>query len=70
MARNVRTPAGVNDEGSGKCVGLVGDTFQIAPHRSEIQKNHLRTRFGLSPSMAAVVADIAFPKVEHWTGAR
>lgn len=69
MARNVRTPAG-QGEGSGKGVCLAADPFQIAPHRSEIQKNHLRTRFGLSPSMAAVLADIAFPKVEHWSVAR
>lgn len=67
MARNDRTPAG-QGEGSGKGVSLVGDTIQIAPHRREIQKNHLRSRFGLPPATAAALADLAFSRIEHWSG--
>lgn len=67
MARNVRTPAGANGEGSGKSVGLVGDTFQIAPHHSEIQSNRLRSRYGLTPEMAAIIAAMAYGKPEHWS---
>lgn len=67
MARNVRTPAGANGEGSGKSVSLVGDTFQIAPHRSEIQSNRLRSRYGLTPETAALVARLCFETPEHWS---
>jgi hypothetical protein len=68
MAQNVRTPAGVNGEGSGKGVSLVGcDTLQIAPHTSEIQSNRLRSRYGLTPEMAAVVAAMVYGKPEHWS---
>lgn len=66
MARNDRTPAG-QGEGSGKGVCLAADHFQIAPHRSEIQKNHLRSRFGLTPAVAAALADLAFSRTEHWS---
>lgn len=66
MAQNDRTPAG-QGEGSGKSVGLVGDTFQIAPHRSEIQTNRLRSRYGLTPEMAAIVAAMAYAVPEHWS---
>lgn len=65
MARNDRTPAG-QGEGSGKGVSLVGDTIQIAPHRSEIQTNHLRSRFGLTPAVASVVAALAYDAPESW----
>ncbi|MCP1551642.1 hypothetical protein J2W76_004966 [Methylorubrum zatmanii] len=67
MARNVRTPAGANGEGSGKSVGLHGDTFQIAPHRSEIQSNRLRSRYGLTPETAALVAAMVYAVPEHWS---
>lgn len=66
MAQNVRTPAGANGEGSGKGVCLAADPFQIAPPRLEIQKNHLRSRFGLSPAVAAVVAALAYDAPENW----
>lgn len=65
MARNDRTPAG-QGEGSGKGVVLAADPFQIAPPRSEIQKFHLRNRFGLSPSTAAAVAALAYDVPETW----
>lgn len=68
MARNVRTPAGGNGEGSGKGVSLVGcDTLQIAPHHSEIQRNRLRSRYGLTAEMAATVAAMAYGQPEHWS---
>lgn len=66
MARNVRTPAG-QGEGSGKCVCLAADRFQIAPHRSEIQSNRLRSRYGLTAEMAATVAAMAYGQPEHWS---
>ena len=67
MARNVRTPAGGNGEGSGKSVSLVGDTFQIAPSLHEIQSNRLRSRYGLTPETAALVARLCFDTPEHWS---
>ena len=67
MARNVRTPARANGGGSGKGVSLVGDTFQIAPHRSEIQNNRLRSRYGLTAETAALVARLCFDTPEHWS---
>jgi hypothetical protein len=67
MARNVRTPAGGNGEGSGKSVSLVGDTFQIAPSPHEIQSNRLRSRYGLTAEMAATVAAMVYGQPEHWS---
>jgi ribosomal protein L6P/L9E len=68
MAQNVRTPTGVNGEGSGKGVSLEGcDTVQITLPAPKIQSNRLRSRYGLTPEMAAIVAAMVYGVPEHWS---
>ena len=66
MARNDRTPAGANGEGSGRSVCLGADTFQIAPRPLEIQTSRIRSRVAVSHAVAAVIASHAFGIAEGW----
>ena len=47
-------------------VCLLADVLEIAPPASEIQKFHLRNRFGLSTALAAVIASHAFAVSDRW----
>ena len=67
---NARTPAGANGEGSAKSVSLVGDTLHVAHTTPKIQTDYLRQRFALSPSVAAVIAGLAFTAPETWRAGR
>ena len=60
------TPATGMARASGNVSVGTADTFQIAPHRSEVQTQHIRRRFGLPPSTAAVVASLAYPALDTW----
>ncbi|SDO58994.1 hypothetical protein SAMN05216360_1292 [Methylobacterium phyllostachyos] len=64
---NGRTPAAANGEGSGRNVGLVGDTFHVAHRTAEIQTARLRRRFALSPALAAEIAQHLHAVPEHWS---
>lgn len=68
MAVNDRTPAGANGEGSGKGVCLGADTFQIAPRPLEIQTARILSRVSVSQSVAATIAALAYPRIDHWSG--
>ncbi|MCJ2138400.1 hypothetical protein MKK69_30830 [Methylobacterium sp. J-026] len=35
-----------------------------------LRQDYLTARFGLTPSIAGVVAELAFPAVDSWQGAR
>lgn len=45
------------------------DGFRDTPAQA-LRQDYLATRFGLTPSMAGVVAELAFPAVDSWRGSR
>ncbi|SFM99644.1 hypothetical protein SAMN05192568_10975 [Methylobacterium pseudosasicola] len=45
------------------------DTQRDTPAQA-LRQDYLAARFGLTPSIAGVVAELAFPNVDSWRGAR
>lgn len=45
---------------------VAADTFEIAPNRSDFQKNHLCRRFGLTDAAARTIAELAFATRDDW----
>jgi hypothetical protein len=70
MIQNVRTPATAMARALENVAVGTADEFQIAPRTLDFQKHHLRHRYGLSAATAAVVAEMAFPRIDWWRAAR
>lgn len=48
-----------------KGVGFAVDAVEANP-ATAFRQDYLATRFGLTPSIARVVAELAFPAVDDW----
>ncbi|XYD10511.1 hypothetical protein R1A27_08585 [Methylobacterium sp. NMS12] len=48
-----------------KSVGFAVDTAEANPGTA-FRQDYLAARFGLTPSIASVVAELAFPAVDDW----
>jgi hypothetical protein len=53
-----------------KDVGFAVDTSETTSGPAFRQDIYLASRFRLTPSIAGVVAELAFPSVDSWRGAR
>lgn len=54
--------------GLSKNVALQADIYGYALPTAPKQDLHIARRFGLPPSIAAVIADLAWPTVDNWRG--
>lgn len=65
MAQNRETPTEETVRAL-ETVCLAADRFDVVHRAPEIQNNHVRRRFGLTPAVAGAVAGLAYAVPEHW----